>query len=374
MTENTFRFFRGTCHLFYQDLAKENLIPWSPLTWICGDLHVENFGSYKGDNRLVYFDLNDFDEAILAPANWEIVRFVTSIFTAFDSLQIKNEDTLATAKLFLSKYSATLAKGKAHSIEPKIAKGIVKRFLEQVEERKQKQIIAQYTEKNENKIKLQINNEFIFKIGNGEKTSLSKYLAYWLKNHNWILSQHYEVIDVAFRIAGTGSIGLKRYILLIKNGETQKYFLMDLKEARASALKPFLNILQPVFATEADRIVAIQNRMQDVSPAMLNTAELNTDSFVLKEMQPVADKINFVVIREKYKSLCRIVEDMAVLTASSQLRSSGRQGSANADELIDFGSRKGSHDFILKYALKYSQKVKSDYVEFIKNYKNGYFD
>jgi uncharacterized protein (DUF2252 family) len=49
MTENAFRFFRGTCHLFYQDLAPAQPLPLSPLAWICGDLHIENFGSYRGD-------------------------------------------------------------------------------------------------------------------------------------------------------------------------------------------------------------------------------------------------------------------------------------------------------------------------------------
>ena len=72
MAENAFRFYRGTCHLFYEDLCKVTDFPASPATWICGDMHIENFGSYKGDNRLVYFDLNDFDEAILAPCLWEI--------------------------------------------------------------------------------------------------------------------------------------------------------------------------------------------------------------------------------------------------------------------------------------------------------------
>ncbi|HEX3933041.1 MAG TPA: DUF2252 family protein, partial [Puia sp.] len=66
MAENAFRFFRGTCHLFYEDLAAAEPLSLSPLAWICGDLHIENFGSYKGDNKLVYFDLNDFDEALLA--------------------------------------------------------------------------------------------------------------------------------------------------------------------------------------------------------------------------------------------------------------------------------------------------------------------
>ncbi|MDB5139616.1 MAG: hypothetical protein JWR12_1532 [Mucilaginibacter sp.] len=81
MTENSFRFYRGTCHLFYEDLSKANPLPLSPLGWICGDLHVENYGSYKGDNKLVYFDLNDFDEGILAPVCYELARMVTSILS-----------------------------------------------------------------------------------------------------------------------------------------------------------------------------------------------------------------------------------------------------------------------------------------------------
>src|ERR1700760_217002 len=91
MMEHAFRFFRGTCHLFYEDLAAAEPLPLSPLAWICGDLHIENFGSYKGNNKLVYFDLNDFDEGLLAPASYEVVRMVTSIFIAFDNLDFEPE-------------------------------------------------------------------------------------------------------------------------------------------------------------------------------------------------------------------------------------------------------------------------------------------
>src|ERR1700761_6408039 len=89
MAENAFAFYRGTCHLFYEDLAAAEALPLSPLTWICGELHIENFGSYKGDNKLVYFDLNDFDEALLAPASYELARMVTSIFIAFENMDIE---------------------------------------------------------------------------------------------------------------------------------------------------------------------------------------------------------------------------------------------------------------------------------------------
>ena len=97
MAENIYRFYRGTCHLFYEDLSKVNNFPASPVSWTCGDLHLENFGSYKGDNRLVYFDLNDFDEAILMPCLWEILRMVTSIFLAFENLDIEDKKAINMA-------------------------------------------------------------------------------------------------------------------------------------------------------------------------------------------------------------------------------------------------------------------------------------
>lgn len=67
MRTSPFVFLRGTCHLFYERLPLGSMLEGAPAVWVCGDMHLENFGSYKGDNRLVYFDINDFDEACLAP-------------------------------------------------------------------------------------------------------------------------------------------------------------------------------------------------------------------------------------------------------------------------------------------------------------------
>jgi uncharacterized protein (DUF2252 family) len=77
MAANSFAFFRGTCHLFYEDWPAGSLLNSSPAVWICGDLHLENFGSYKGDNRLAYFDMNDFDEGVL-PCTWDLAHFLTT--------------------------------------------------------------------------------------------------------------------------------------------------------------------------------------------------------------------------------------------------------------------------------------------------------
>lgn len=140
MMENHFRFFRGTNAIFYEDACKA-ISPVSPVSWICGDLHMENFGTYKSDNRLVYFDLNDFDEALLAPVEFETVRLVTSIFTGFEALKLEHDKALRMARLFLKTYSATLANGKPNYIEPKTAKGIVRAFVLAASKRSQKEIL-----------------------------------------------------------------------------------------------------------------------------------------------------------------------------------------------------------------------------------------
>src|SRR4051812_15499880 len=53
MRSSAFAFLRGTCHLFYERLPQSRMLERAPAAWICGDFHLQNFGSYKGDNRLV---------------------------------------------------------------------------------------------------------------------------------------------------------------------------------------------------------------------------------------------------------------------------------------------------------------------------------
>jgi len=373
MSQSAFRFFRGTCHLFYEDLSKNEKIPESPLAWICGDLHLENFGSYKGDNRLEYFDLNDFDEAVLAPALWELARMVTSIFVGFDSLKISLQQAKDAASLFLKTYSSTLAKGKPKYIEPETAKGIVKLFLNNVASRKQKELIRQRAALKNGRLNFVIDNTHLYKLDKKLKRELLDYLAIWMKK-NMSSQYKYKVLDTAFRVAGTGSVGVKRYVFLVqKIQEQKKYLLVDMKQATISSVQPFLQTPQPVWASEAERVVAIQERMQNVSPAFLSSTIFKKDAFILKEMQPIADKIDFLVIKDKYKDLERVIEDMAMLTASAQMRSSGRQGSAITDELIAFGKDTKWQKPILDYAFNYSKQVKKDYTVFAKAYKQKYF-
>jgi uncharacterized protein (DUF2252 family) len=374
MAEDPFRFFRGSCHLFYEDLSRAAGFPSSPITWISGDLHLENFGTYKGDNRLIYFDLNDFDEGLLAPAAWEVVRMISSIFVGCESLGINKKEIRQIADLFLRIYTLHLSSGKARYLEAETANGIVRTFLERIRQRKQKELIRQRTEEGKNgRLQLRIDHVRFFPIDKTLRKQLMAHVNQWMQKSP-LLKDRYQAIDAGFRIAGTGSLGVHRYVFLVRNTEDpKKHLLIDMKEAQPSSVLPFTGVNQPAWGSEAERVVAIQHRMQNINPALLSTTMFRGLSYVMKELQPTADKIDFLTVKDRYKDIACVVEDMAFLTASAQLRSAGRQGAAVPDRLIEFGQDGHWQTPLLEYAMKYADQVKKDYQEYFTAYKAGYF-
>ena len=135
MHDDPFAFFRGTCHLFCEDWPQTHAINDAPPVWVCGDLHFENFGTYKGDNRLVYFDIADFDEALLAPVSWDLARLTTSALIAAKSHGLKRKHGVALCNVFLDAYTAALRDGKPRWTERATAQGLIGGVLRQLESR-----------------------------------------------------------------------------------------------------------------------------------------------------------------------------------------------------------------------------------------------
>ena len=370
MAASMFAFFRGTCHLFYEDLSKNDTLPVSPLTWICGDLHLENFGSFKGDNHMEYFDLNDFDEAVLAQSAWELARMATSIFVENENLALPENAAVQAVHMFLDTYSTVLKKGKAISVDPRTADGIVREFLENVEKRKQKELLKKRTYLKKGNLFLLADDRH-FELDKSLKAELMVFVEAAVK-HIDCLHYNYEVQDAIFRLAGTGSVGVKRYMFLLKNLDIKKkYLLIDMKQALPSSLAPYLKVKQPVWPSEAERVIAVQKRMQNVSPALLSPVFFKEQPYVIKQLQPLEDKINFDLLKGRGKDIEKVIKEMALLTASAQLRSTGRQSSAIADEFIAFGQKNDWQAGVLAYAVKYLLQVKQDYQEFLEGYNKG---
>lgn len=366
MRENLFRFFRGTAHLFYEDMAANGNLPDGPVAWISGDLHLENFGSFRADNDQVYFDLNDFDEAVLAPVTWEIVRLVCSIFVGFESLGIDPERAEKMAKLALRTYSVTLAAGRAEYVEQATAHGIICDFLDRVSKRKQKRILQKRTTFEKKNMAMLLENPKHLKLKKATRKALCEHVQSWLKVDD-NSPYNYTVLDGVFRLAGTGSVSLERYAIVLKsdNSTGPKYLLLDMKEAAPSSLAPWVRVGQPAWPSEAERVVTLQKRMQNRFPALLSYSSYDGKSFIMQEMQPTKDNINFGLLDDRYRDMYNVIDSMAALAASSHIRSSGQDGSCITDDLKAFGRRDDWQDAVLKYAREYAMRMNVYYQAFL---------
>src|SRR6516225_10142269 len=146
MRADPFSFLRGTCHLFYDRLPNDGVFRSAPLAWICGDLHLENFGSYRGQTRLVYFDVNDFDEALLAPLSWDLARALTSVWIGAGTVSIGRAEALTLCTEVLNAYASSLSIGKTYWIERDLAHGLIGKLLEGLRNRHRADFVRSRTE------------------------------------------------------------------------------------------------------------------------------------------------------------------------------------------------------------------------------------
>lgn len=373
MRSSPFGFLRASCHLFYARLPKTELFKAAPLTWICGDLHLENFGSYKGNNRLSYFDLNDFDEAALAPASWELLRMLTSLLVGAESLSIQPSDSRALCSIFLSSYAGTLAAGKAYWIESETAQGMIRALLVGLTNRKRVDFLQSRTLLKGKKRVLKLDGKKALAISDPQRKAVTDFMARFAKTQTQ--PEFFKVLDVARRIAGTSSLGVNRYVILVAGkGTPDGHYLLDLKQALGSSVAPQLLSLQPQWPSEAHRIVEIQRRMQAVSVALLQPVRLGEDSYVIRELQPHEDRVSLDRAHQTLEELELVVRNMGQILAWAQLRSAGRQGSAIADDLIAFGLRKKWKEKLLTTARSCAVQVKKDAAVFNTAYDAGEFD
>jgi uncharacterized protein (DUF2252 family) len=372
MRASAFAFMRGTCHLFYDELPRDGVFKSAPAVWVCGDLHLENFGSYKGDNRLVYFDVNDFDESALAPASWDLVRLLTSIRIAAESLRIGASDAQSLCEDCLQAYSSALVEGKAYWVERETAKGLVRALLDRVRDRQRAVFLDTRTVAGRGKRRLRIDGKKALETPDAERSIITAFMREFAKGQE--RPAFYEVLDVARRIAGTGSLGIDRYVILVEGkGSPDGNYLLDLKRALPSTLVPHLKLEQPTWPSEAHRVVSLQRRLQAVSIAFLHPVMLDDSPFILRAMQPAEDRVALAGARHTAGELNLLVTALGRITAWAQLRSSGRGGSAVGDDLIEFARRRKWKDRLLDASIDCAASVTKDAVAFNAAWDDGQF-
>ena len=146
MRADAFAFLRGSVALWQARLPDAPALRKAPPAWACGDLHAENFGCYQGDNRQVYFDLNDFDEARLAPASADVLRGLASWLLV--PLRGGPDDAVSAqlGEAFVEAHAQALADGHPRWVERDAAEPPVRTLLDMARERQRADFLARRSE------------------------------------------------------------------------------------------------------------------------------------------------------------------------------------------------------------------------------------
>jgi uncharacterized protein (DUF2252 family) len=373
MRATPFAFFRATCGLFYTRAAAHHLLPKAPLGWLCGDLHLENFGAYRGENGLAYFDLNDFDEALLAPGTWDILRLTASVVVWAGQREHSAREQKRLAQIPLEAFDTALRAGRARWLERATAEGPIRKLLRQVERRTQQDLLDQRTAqggKHGTRRLLRVPGQLL-PAPPGEKLRVVRALARFARRAH--AQSYYRVLDVTRRIAGLGSLGLPRWVILVEgDGSPDGNRLLDLKAAHLPTALPWAGVRQVRFGSEAERVVQVQQWLEAEPPALL--AALGTGKgFILRELQPRKDRLRLAQLEEDPHRATSALQAMGRLAGWALLRGAGRRGAAGVDQWMVWARKPAWRRQLLANAVELARLVQDDWRAFSTGYDGGAF-
>lgn len=350
MAGDALAFFRGTAHLFYEDWPADKALVRAPAAWLCGDLHLENFGTYRADNRLIYFDCNDFDEGCLGPATWDLARLLVSVAIECEEREYKAKDARALCLRVATAYAAALENGKPRWTEEETSAGIIRELFLGLESRTAAKYLNTRTVLERRKRRINVENGKALPAAEKDCAAVREFLA----KHT-----EFRCVDVARRIAGNGSLGVPRFVVLAEDRERNP-FLLDMKQSAVPApLRYGVPPVQPKWKNEAERIVGAQGLVLAMPPAFLQAVVFGGRGWVMRELLPSEDRVDVAGATDA--AFREYAATLGTVTAWGQLRASGRKGAANGDALMEW---RVPAERLVEFALDYGRQVERDWKAF----------
>jgi uncharacterized protein (DUF2252 family) len=378
MRQDVFAFFRGTDHLFARTWASgARPIDPGPDVLICGDLHLENFGAYCAEDGTFLFDVNDFDEALVAPCGFDLTRCVASILLAADVWRLSPVQAERVALAYLHRYRAAVATmaepGTEREMRYETAHGPVHKLLGRAAANTQSMLLASQTRLDKDgKPRIRRRGGLHPPVGQRRAQQICEAVKqYGVDQHR---PDVYRVLDVSRRIAGIGSLGVRRYLALIHGqGAPDGYRIVDLKEATPSSVLPFLHKtgLEP-WADDLHRVVDVQRILQSRPPAGLAPVAIDGRGYRMREMVPAENRTSLDQFRRSTSKLGRAVIIAGKITGWSHSRGARWIGPDRVAELVRW-TNSAALDAVLASAVRHATHARRDYHVFCHAFeKYGY--
>jgi uncharacterized protein (DUF2252 family) len=375
MVDSPYGFLRGTAVVMAEDVAQLPSTGITPV--VCGDSHLGNFGFYASPERDLVIDLNDFDEAHPGGWEWDLRRLVASIWVAGRHNGMSERQCgasvlscvasyrqelrrLADLPLFTRSFERLdvdrLAAQTAGPLQEQVA-----RSAERARHRTGDRALPRFTHEVDGMRKIVEEPPLITRPEPREAEMLAEALDDYLKTlpPYWrrVLGG-YTLVDVAHKVVGVGSVGLRAYVALLEGSSAEDVVFLQLKQARRSVLGRYVHGDSAWHAHQGQRVVEYQQSLQTVSDPLLGWTTMDGLQYYVRQFRNMKGRIPLDSM------------DAAALTdyagVVGQLLAKGHARTSGASMIAGYmGSSDKVDQALCTFARRYADQTEADHAALV---------
>jgi uncharacterized protein (DUF2252 family) len=371
MAASPYAFLRGSAGIMADDFARLPATGITPV--ICGDAHLGNFGFYASPERQLVFDLNDFDEAHPGAWEWDVRRLVTSVYVAGRQNGFRETACADAATHCVEEYREQIG----HLAEqPLLARSFdrmdvdrlraaatkagfraeIDRAAQRARRRTGDRALPRFTEQRNGRPRLVEEPPLITRPTPAEYDQLAEALDGYLTTlppHWTRILGGYRIVDIAHKVVGVGSVGLRAYVALCEGSSPDDVLFLQLKQARRSVVARHVHGDAALHRHQGQRVVEYQHALQTVSDPLLGWTTVGQLQYYVRQFRDmkgaiVVEDINAGALAD-YAGIC------GYLLAKSHARTSGASMIAGY-----IGDSDKLDQMLCRFARAYADQVESD--------------
>lgn len=386
MLTSPFAFLRGGAAIMASDLANNKTT--GIIVQTCGDMHVANFGVFASAERKLIFGINDFDETLPGPWEWDLKRLVASIVVSCRFLggsdSLCHESVSAAVSTYRKRmkqyaykgylelwYETITEKDIVTTLPPSLHKSL-KRIAGKARERTHLQVLNKLTDIIDDKFRLREDAPFVVRETHAESgRPIEEALGLVLKSYmsslpddRRALLQKYRIADVARKVVGVGSVGTRCWIMFMAGNSPEDPLFLQVKEAQTSVLEPFLT--KSIYSNHGQRVVSGQRMIQAAPDIFMGWGETDGKHFYVRQLRDMKGGVEFdpekvnVENTPEYSRLCAWALALAHAKSGDAAMLAGYVG--NSDEL---------DEAMIRFAFAYADQNEKDYEALVKAARSG---
>ena len=382
MAASPYGFLRGATVVMAQDLARLPATGITPV--ICGDAHLGNFGFYASPERVLVLDLNDFDEAHPGPWEWDLRRLVTSIYVAGrqngtpdsqcdDAVMscvaaYRHSVSLLANQPLLSRSFQRMDVDLLHSIvSGKSLRATVARAARLARTRTSDRALPRFTTHHSRHSRIVDKPPLITRVAKATyrqiAAAIDDYLTTLAPHWRHVVGG-YTLNDIAHKVVGVSSVGLRSYLALLEGSSPDDVIFLQLKEAQRSVVARYVHGDVPRHAHQGQRVVEYQQALQTVSDPLLGWTTIEDRPYYVRQFRDMKGAVPFDTL--KPQELSDYARILGHLLAKGHARTSGASMIAGYA-----GSSRRLDDAMCRFGRAYADQTERDHQALVRAVARG---